>query len=256
MNQKLITKYFLCQWFSGVFFCSIIFLILTKLKMGGIDVLDIFHVAMMIVSSLILYAQSNIYINKSRFDLVYKLFLQWTLVLASCVLILFFLKISHNFSRLVLFRLYFYGFVIQLISFFVVKKFFKLVPDTAEYSLVVGKNNFTNNFSHALSLRRNERLIGYIDEISDMVHIPFHNVKSAKKEQVNICSLKLLEDLHISKIYLSHSQASFSKVLEAYHRYSTYPVDVIWHLLIDEKNGLSCFPIDFAFSFLSFSRGL
>jgi putative colanic acid biosysnthesis UDP-glucose lipid carrier transferase len=236
MNQKLITKYFLCQWFSGIFFCSIIFLILTKLKMGRIDTLVILHVAMMIISSLILYAQSNIYINKSKFDLVYKIFLQWTLVLASCVLILFFLKISHNFSRLVLFQLYFYGFIIQLISFFVVRRFFKLVPEMAEYSLVVGKNNFTNNFSHALSLRRNEHLIGYIDEISDMVHTPFHNVKSAEREQVNICSLKLLEDLHVSKIYLSHPQASFRRVLESYHRYSIYPVDVIWHLLIDEKD--------------------
>ena len=235
MNHKLITKYFLYQWFTGICFSSFIFIILTKLKMGRIDVLDLFLVVMIIICSLILYAQSNIYINKSRLDLVYKIFLHWTFVLATCVLILFFLKISHNFSRLVLLQLYAYGFILQLISFLIVKKCFKSIPDTAKYSLVVGENNFTNNFSQVLLLKRNERLIGYIDEISNMVHIPSRNTKSAKSEQINICSLKLVDDLHVSKIYLSHSQNCFKKVIESYHRYSNYPVDVIWHLLIDEK---------------------
>ena len=235
MNHKLITKYFLYQWFTGICFSSFIFIILTKLKMGRIDVLDLFLVVMIIICSLILYAQSNIYINKSRLDLVYKIFLHWTFVLATCVLILFFLKISHNFSRLVLLQLYAYGYILQLISFLIVKKCFKSIPDTAKYSLVVGENNFTNNFSQVLLLKRNERLIGYIDEISNMVHIPSRNTKSAKSEQINICSLKLVDDLHVSKIYLSHSQNCFKKVIESYHRYSNYPVDVIWHLLIDEK---------------------
>lgn len=256
MNEKLETRYFLSQWFLGIFFCSSLFLILTKLKMGGISFLDFFLIVLIFGCSLVLYAQSNIYLNKSRFDLVFRVFLQWTLVLASCVSILFFLKISHYFSRLVLFQLYVYGFIFQIISYFIVKKFFQLnsiVPETVEYSLVVGKDSFTKTFAQALSLRRNECLIGYIDESANMVYTPSCNIISAIDKQPNFISLELLQELHISKIYLSYPQSSFKKVLECYHRYSTYPVDIIWHLLIDEKEIDSSLILSGSFPFVQLS---
>lgn len=238
MNSKLETKYFLSQWMLGIFICSSLFLALTKLRMGSIGIHDLFLIIGMIVCSLVLYAQSNIYLNKSRFDLIFRVFLQWTLVLASCVSLLFFFKISHYFSRLVLFQLYVYGFILQIISYFIVKKAYQLnyaVPETAQYSLVVGKDCFTKTFAKALSLRRNEFLIGYIDESTNMVYLPFRKNTSAVDAQPNAISVELLDELNISKIYISYPQNSFKKVLEHYHQYSSYPVDVIWHLLIDER---------------------
>lgn len=238
MNEKLTAKYFFSQWLIGIVTCIIFLLILVKLRMGKIGALDFFFVFVITIASLIIYVHSNIYLTKSRFDLIYKLFLNWTMVLASCVSVLFFLKISDYFSRLVLFQIYVFGYVFQIISYFLVKTYFRLTStasDGAEYSLVVGKENFTKNFSETLWVRRSEHLIGYLDENTNRVYLSHPVLKTKVEHQGGPVSAEILEDLNIGKIYLSHTQGSLKKVLEGYRRYSAYPVDVVWHLAIDEE---------------------
>lgn len=237
MNQKFITKYFLCQWASGIFFCSILFLILTKLKLGRIVELDLTFVGLLILFSLILYTQSNTYLKKSRFDLIFKLFLQWTLVLAACVAVTFFLKVSQHFSRIVLVQLYALGLILQVASYVLIKQLFRLnsiQPNGATYSIVEGREKFTEDFARTLLLRRNEYLIGYIDQDSAKVHLSFEGYKSHGEKYGRTISLGLLEEFCIQKIYLSGSDRHFKNILDSYHLYSKYPVDVVWHLAIEE----------------------
>lgn len=238
MNQKFITKYFLSQWASGIFFCSILYLILTKLKLGKIGELDLIFIGLLILFSLILYTQSNTYLNKSRFDLIFKLFLQWTLVLAACVAVLFFLKVSQYFSRIVLVKLYTLGFIAQVASYVLIKQLFRLnsiQPNGATYSIVEGKENFTEDFAKALLLKRNEYLIGYIDQDSAKVHLSVDGHKSKGEQYGGAMSLALLEEFRIQKIYLSGSERRFRNVLDSYYLYSKYPVDIVWHLAIEES---------------------
>lgn len=220
--------------------CALLFTFFTVLKMGQISNRDLWFIALMLLCSLGLYTQSNVYLNKSRLDSIYKLFVDWTLVLAICVTAMFFFKVSDRFSRIVLAELYIVGFAVQMLSYLLVKCIFSLVgqsPNGVSRVVVVGETGFNSAFQTALQLRRNEHLIGYIDSNYDTLYLQKNNNQLVCFES-KVLSTETLESLGIRKIYLSCTTNEFKEVVESYKKYSPFPVELDWHLRIQGEESL------------------
>lgn len=239
MNHKLSTKYFLVQWAAGLSLSVIIYLVFTLLGMQRVGFFDLVFLSIMIFLSLLAYAQSNIYLTKSNFDIIFKLFLNWTLVLLICLAALFLLKISDQFSRLVLVKFYVVSYLGQIFSYFLILSLFKLknqLPNDKTYVLAAGIDGFFEDFSKSLSLKRDEVLIGNINPATNLAHLRLQTfLGEAGSIELSISSA-MLEKFRIQKIYLSYSEKNYNKALDDYLLYSSFPVEVIWHLKIEEKS--------------------
>lgn len=220
--------------------CALLFFLLTKLKMGQFENRDFWFLVLMLGSSLGLYTQSNAYLNKSRLDSIYKLFVEWSLVLAICVTTMFFFKNSDRFSRIVLVELYVFGFVAQMVSYILVKSMFSWIgqsPNGLVRVVVVGQDKCTEIFAKALLLRRNEMLVGYIESSGNRLFLHQGAIDSTEIKAEDLSS-EILERYDIRKIYLSCHMDEYKEVVEAYNEYSALPVELDWHLLFNKEHGI------------------
>jgi putative colanic acid biosynthesis UDP-glucose lipid carrier transferase len=257
VNQKQLSIYFLIQWIFGGILISLLYFYLTIRRIGGVTLDDGFFLICLLVANLFLYSQSNVYLNKSRFDLFVKILVQWLLAICICITIAFILKLSNKYSRLVIFQLCIFGFILQLFGYFFIKRvfiYFGMNPIGVSNVVVVGKINFNKNFSNELYLKRNEYLIGYIERENQSIVI-FKGVDLNDEVREISLSHEIFDIYGIKKIYLTASATDYKGVIDDYYKYSIYPVEIDWYLQTSDQLAINDFALLTNFPFVQLTLG-
>ncbi|QWE24971.1 exopolysaccharide biosynthesis polyprenyl glycosylphosphotransferase [Polynucleobacter sp. AP-Elch-400A-B2] len=232
LNQS---RYFLIHWLAAIIFFNTLYFSFTVLKMGGIQSQDYLYLAVTTILSFIFYGQTNIYVKKSKFDFLFSLLIQWTLVITSGIALLFFFKLSNYFSRLVILQLYFFGFITQVITYFVIKKIWSSMSadmSSTDSALFFSREYFSKEHLGLVMRKCGKSVLGFIEQDEGRLYL---HIPKSGGEDILPLSHHLLEGLGVKTIFLPFTVNEFENNKQLVRALSEYPIELIWYVQFNKN---------------------